>query len=135
MICCDTNVFIAFLNRRPVRVEERFRLALAGGVRLAMPIIALYELRHGAKASAKPKDNEASVDDLLTFGIEVLDFGQEDARHAADIYARLRRQGTPIGPYDVLIAAQARARGATLVTANMREFARVPDLSVEDWSV
>ena len=58
----------------------------------------------------------------------------EDAEEAGNIRAALERAGKPIGPYDVLIAAQARRRGATLVTANEREFARVPGLKTEDWA-
>ena len=58
----------------------------------------------------------------------------DDAREAGDIRAALERTGTPIGPYDVLIAAQARRRGAMLATANVREFARVPGLRLVDWS-
>ena len=61
-------------------------------------------------------------------------FDAEDAHEAGDIRALLERAGTPIGPYDILIAAQARRRGATLVTANTREFARVPGLKTEDWT-
>ena len=64
----------------------------------------------------------------------VLPFDAEDAAHAGDIRAHLERKGTPIGPYDYLIAAQARRRGATLVTANRREFERVPGLMVADWA-
>lgn len=56
-------------------------------------------------------------------------------RHAGDIRVSLESQGTPIGHYDYLIAAQARGRGATLVTANRCEFARVPGLVVTDWAV
>jgi tRNA(fMet)-specific endonuclease VapC len=66
--------------------------------------------------------------------IRLLEFDEEDAREAGEIRALLERKGTPIGPYDVIIAAQARRRGALLVTANEREFARVPGLKTEDWA-
>ena len=66
--------------------------------------------------------------------MQVLDFDAEDAEEAGDIRATLQRAGTPIGPYDILIAAQARRRDALLVTANTREFARVPGLQIEDWT-
>ena len=61
-------------------------------------------------------------------------FDPEDARAAAEIRADLKRKGTPIGPYDVLIAGQSLARGLTVVTANLREFERVEGLKVEDWT-
>ncbi len=64
---------------------------------------------------------------------EVLELDTEDAKQAAEIRAYLAIQGTPIGPYDVLIAGQARARNLTLITHNVREFTRVPKLNVEDW--
>ena len=66
--------------------------------------------------------------------MEVLRFDEEDAAEAGEIRARLERAGEPIGPYDILIAAQTRRRGATLVTFNRREFARVPGLAITDWS-
>ena len=69
--------------------------------------------------------------DALQFS--VLEFDQEDARHAGEVRAHLASKGTPIGPYDVLIAGQARARKLTLVTHNTTEFQRVPGLKVEDW--
>jgi len=62
-------------------------------------------------------------------------FEPDDAEEAGDIRADIERAGAPIGPYDVLIAAQARRRGALLVTANTREFTRVPGLRTEDWAV
>jgi PIN domain len=58
----------------------------------------------------------------------------EDAEEAGDIRAALERAGTPIGPHDILIAAQARRRSAVLITANEREFVRVPGLKTEDWA-
>ena len=63
----------------------------------------------------------------------VLDFDKEDARQSGQIRALLAGKGTPIGPYDVLIAGQAIARNLTLVTHNTDEFRRVPGLRIEDW--
>jgi tRNA(fMet)-specific endonuclease VapC len=63
----------------------------------------------------------------------VIEFDQEDARQAGEIRATLAAAGTPIGPYDVLIAGQARARSLVLVTRNTGEFSRVGGLHVEDW--
>jgi tRNA(fMet)-specific endonuclease VapC len=71
--------------------------------------------------------------EFLAPGFVVLPFDAEDATQAGDIRVHLESKGTPIGPYDYLIAAQARSRGATLVTLNTREFARVPGLLVTDW--
>jgi len=66
---------------------------------------------------------------------KVWPFELEDAEEAGDIRAELERAGTPIGPYDILIGAQARRRSALLVTANASELSRVPRLRTADWSV
>lgn len=76
------------------------------------------------------QQNLARVDALQ---FTVLEFDEEDARQAGQIRAHLASKGTPIGPYDVLIAGQAMARGLTLVTHDTSEFQRVPGLKVEDW--
>ena len=75
--------------------------------------------------------NVALVDSLQ---FEVLEFDREDARQAGQIRAQLALKGTPIGPYDVLIAGQAKARKLILVTGNTDEFKRVAGLSIEDWN-
>jgi len=65
---------------------------------------------------------------------DVLPFGEEDALAAGDLRAGLEAAGTPIGPYDLLIAAQALRSGTMLVTANVAEFARVRGLLWQDWT-
>jgi tRNA(fMet)-specific endonuclease VapC len=132
MICLDTNAIIGAMNVRVGGSRTRIEAALAEGLTIGLPAIALYELWYGIKKSARPRENEAALQEFLTLNIALWDFDPEDAREAGDIRAALARAGTPIGPYDVLIAAQARRRGATLVTANEREFARVPGLKTED---
>jgi tRNA(fMet)-specific endonuclease VapC len=72
---------------------------------------------------------------FLTHGVEVLPIDDEDALVAGQIRATLRAAGTPIGPYDVMIAGHALRRGATLVTANIREFERVDGLTIKNWAV
>jgi tRNA(fMet)-specific endonuclease VapC len=67
-------------------------------------------------------------------GLAVVELMREDAREAGRIRAELAADGTPIGPFDVLIAGQALARGLTLVTHNVDELARVDGLRFEDWS-
>ena len=99
-----------------------------------LPAIALFELATGIAKSDRRDQSAALLAEFLAAGIVVAPFEADDAHHAGDIRAHLARQGTPIGHYDLLIAAQARRRGATLVTANGREFDRVPGLACEDWS-
>lgn len=133
MICLDTNAVIAVLNERTSPVLARIEDAITSGATLAISSIVLFELRYGAAKSARPERNAQRIADFLAGPIEVLPFESADAEEAGDIRAALERAGTPIGPYDVLVAAQARRRDALLVTANEREFARVPRLKFEDW--
>jgi tRNA(fMet)-specific endonuclease VapC len=72
---------------------------------------------------------------FLSLDVMPWPFEPEDAEEAGDTGAALQRAGTPIGPYDVLVAAQARRRGTVLITANEREFARVAGLKTEDWAL
>ncbi|MBI3517610.1 MAG: type II toxin-antitoxin system VapC family toxin [Proteobacteria bacterium] len=134
MKCLDTNAVIAVLNDRPAGVRGRLTRELASGERIAVPVIALFELIYGYEKSAQRARNAAVVRAFLTLDIELLPFERADAEHAGAIRAQLERAGAPIGHYDVLIAAQARRHGATLVTANAREFARVSGLEVVDWA-
>ena len=99
--------------------------------RLVTSSIVLFELAFGAYKSARPEVNLAILD-RLAFGL--LMFEAEDGREAGRLRAELRAQGRPIGPYDLLIAGQALRRGLIVVTANLREFERVPGLVCEDWS-
>jgi tRNA(fMet)-specific endonuclease VapC len=135
MICLDTNAVIAVLNDRTSPVRTRLGAAIGLGRVLAISSIVLFELRYGAAKSARPERNAQRIADFLLGPIEVLPFEPADAEEAGEIRAVLERAGTPIGPYDVLVAAQARRRDALLVTANEREFARVPRLKLEDWAM
>lgn len=96
--------------------------------------MALYELRYGFARSERRELAEQLLEKFLSLGIAVLPFDEDDAAQAGDIRAALETGGMPIGPYDYLIAAQARRHGAALVTLNKKEFERVPGLLVMDWA-
>jgi tRNA(fMet)-specific endonuclease VapC len=96
--------------------------------------IVIFELRYGCAKSDCRIQMDALLATFLAPGVAVWPFDADDATEAGDIRATLERQGTPIRPHDVLIAAQARRRGAVLVTLNRREFERVPGLMVTDWA-
>ncbi|SDR56694.1 tRNA(fMet)-specific endonuclease VapC [Rhizobiales bacterium GAS191] len=134
MICLDTNVVIGAINGRNPIIRTRLSEHIGSRVPLVVPVIALYEMRYGNAKSDRREASEQLLDEFLASGIGIVPFEQEDARHAGDIRAHLESRGTPIGHYDYLIAAQARSRRATLVTANRREFERVPGLIVTDWA-
>ena len=126
----DTNAVIALVTRRSDNLMRRVEAAERGS--LAVSSVVAHELYYGAYRSRKVAFNLETLR-LLFADIEILELDREDARVAGEIRATLARLGTPIGPYDVLIAGQARARGLTLVTNNTDEFARVADLRIDDW--
>ena len=134
MICLDTNAAITLLNQKDSPIHESIRRAAAAGEVIAVSSTVLFELWFGAAKSARYEYNARRIADFCNRNITILPFDAEDAEVAGKIRVELARAGTPIGPYDLLIAAQARRRGAVLVTANGREFARVPGLKVEDWA-
>ena len=129
MISLDTNAVIAAINRRLPSVRPRLEAAIVAGESVGISAIVLFELRYGIIKSARPQENRAILAAFLALDVTPWPFEPEDAEEAGEIRAELERRGTPIGPYDVLIAAQARRRGAVLITANTLEFARVPGLT------
>lgn len=134
MICLDTNIAIGVINRRIPSIRHRLAEQLRLGTEIVFSAIALFELRYGRAKSDRRQETDRLLAEFLAPGIVVLPFDIEDAVHAGDIRAHLESMGTPIGPYDYLIAAQARRRNAPLATLNVREFSRVPGLIVVDWT-
>jgi tRNA(fMet)-specific endonuclease VapC len=134
MICLDTNAAIALLGGGRSLVRRRFEEALSREETLAASSIVLFELRFGAEKSLRREGNIKKIQQLIASPLHVLSFDFDDAEEAGEIRAMLAGAGTPIGPYDLLIAAQARRRDAVLVTANTREFARVPRRRIDHWT-
>jgi len=134
MICLDSNAVIAAINARVPGVRLRLEQALTERVVVGIPIVVWFELHYGAMKSARVRENRATLAAFLALDVTIWPFDADDAEEAGDIRVTLERAGTPIGPYDILIAAQARRRAAVLVTSNGREFARVPGLRFEDWA-
>lgn len=99
---------------------------------IAISAITLAELLHGVEASAYPEKNLLALNQFLSI-VEILPFDDEAAAEYGKICAALRRQGTPIGTMDMLIAAHAKAKGLIIVTNNIREFERVEGLRLENW--
>jgi tRNA(fMet)-specific endonuclease VapC len=96
-------------------------------------VVTEGELRTGAEKSVAPVKARRAVDAFL-MPLQLVDFTSEDAACYARIRAALEKEGTPIGPLDTLIAAQAVSRGHWLVTNNQREFQRVDGAVLENWS-
>lgn len=125
----DTNTVIALMKNN-VQVIAQIRRVGRAELRLCVPVEA--ELWFGVSKSGKPEENRQRLLKLLSW-LPSLPFSSDAAPHFGDIRAVLARQGLPIGPYDLQIAAIARAEGLVVVTHNTREFARVPGLILEDW--
>jgi tRNA(fMet)-specific endonuclease VapC len=124
----DANVVIGLLNDANSKLAQRARRERPAEI--AISAIVAHELFYGAFKSRRAAHNVALVDALQ---FVVIDFDKEDARQAGEVRALLASMATPIGPYDVLIAGQAKARNLTLVTHNTDEFGRVPGLRLDDW--
>ncbi len=129
LFALDTNTLIYFL-RGQGEVAARLRATAPGQV--AIPAVVLYELEVGLLKASRP-ESERRVVDRITEALRVLPFDEKSARAAAAVRTQLENAGTPIGPYDTLIAGTVLAHKAVLVTHKTREFARVPHLQVADW--
>ena len=99
---------------------------------IGVPTIVLYELEVGIAKSSSPRKRISQLKDFTSL-VNVLPFGMTEAKVAAQIRAKLEKKGKPIGPYDVLIAACAKANNLILVTHNLKEFKRIEGLRLEDW--
>ena len=126
----DTNIVIYTMKNRPQKVKRRFQQHHG---RMGISTVTLGELVFGAEHSQQVERNLADIE-VLAARLEVLPFDNKAAYHFGQIRAALYRAGRPIGPYDMMIAGQARASGLKLVTNNVKEFERVPGLLLEDWS-
>ncbi len=99
---------------------------------ICISTVTLMELVYGAEKSAQSHRNLRDVESFSA-RLDVLPYDRHAASHTGRIRAELARSGEPIGPYDAMIAGHARSQGLTVVTANTREFERVPGLVVENW--
>jgi tRNA(fMet)-specific endonuclease VapC len=127
----DTNICIYLTKQQHQALVQRFSTLAENEV--AMSVITFGELQFGAQKSQQRKQVLATLE-KLSLAIPVLAMTADTSQHYGEIRAHLQKQGTPIGNNDLWIAAHARAEGLILVTNNVREFERVPDLKVENWA-
>jgi len=125
----DTNICIYILKNRPPELREKFDREAE---RLCISSITLCELHYGAEKSARRLTNLATIAEFVA-RLAILDFSVSAAAHHGQIRAELERMGQPAGVYDMLIGAHARSESMIVVTNNMREFARMPGVRVENW--
>lgn len=129
MYIIDTNTLIYFFKGMG-GVPNKF-LSISPK-EIAIPSIVIYELEYGIAKSNSPKKRQAQLKEICSL-VNILSFGEKEAFSSASIRVKLEKKGTPIGPYDVLIAGTTIQHQGILVTNNINEFSRVPKLKVENW--
>ena len=129
MYILDTNTLIYFFKGVGNVADN---LLAVSPKDIGIPAVVLYELEYGISKSTSPQKRTKQLEELCAL-IEVLAFGNEEARTSATIRASLEKKGTPIGPYDVMIAGTVLSKQGILVTNNTKEFRRVPKLRIIDW--
>ncbi len=125
----DTDIVIYTMKNRPSRIRDSFK---KHNGQMCISSVTLGELIYGAEKSAAPERNLADLESMIA-RIEVKPFDSPAAIHFGQVRAVLAKAGTPIGPYDAMIAGHARALALVLVTNNQNEFQRVPGLMHENW--
>jgi tRNA(fMet)-specific endonuclease VapC len=127
----DTNICIYIAKRKPAVVHSRLARLRPGDV--GMSVVTYLELVYGAQKSQHPQDNLVRLEDLERL-IPAQPLGSDVAKHYGTLRVELERKGSPIGAYDMLIAAHALSLDLVLVTNNTREFSRIESLRVENWA-
>ena len=131
MYLLDTNICIYAMNGRHPHLNER--LFSVPPDQICVSAVTVGELEYGA---AKRRWGERTRELMRAFlaNFTVLPFTEEDGILFGRFRAELAAAGTPVGAYDVMIAAQGVSRGLTVVTHNTKEFARIPGIRLEDWT-
>ena len=127
----DTNICIYIIKKKPLIVLKRFKEFPLGTIGIST--ITLAELHFGARKSLHPEKNLKALNQFI-IPLEIVDFDVNATIEYGLIRAELEKKGTPIGPLDTLIGAHAKSLDLTLVTNNEKEFIRIPDLKIENWT-
>ena len=130
MYLLDTNTCIFLKNKKPEHVLDRLRSAIEDGVFLSS--VSVAEMQFGVYSSRNIEKNRIALTEFCA-PFDILDFDDCDAEEFGKIRSDLKRRGKIIGPYDMLIAAQALTRDLILVTNNTDAFSGVSGLRLEDW--
>ena len=131
MYLLDTNICIFLIRNKSLFLREKIKMFSLSLLHLSA--ITVAELEYGAAKSQNPvKEHQAVLDFVSPF--KIIDFNPKDAENFGLIRSYLEKKGTPIGPYDMEIAAQAMTNNLIVVTNNVGEFERVPWIKVEDWT-
>lgn len=127
----DTNICIYSIKHKPEQVF--LRLQEHEPADICISSVTYAELVHGVEKSQAIEKNRLALA-LLLSNIEILNFDANAAESYGKIRADLEKQGTPIGPLDIMIAGHAKSLNYTVVTNNTKEFNRVPGLKFENWA-
>ena len=125
----DTNTLIYFF--KGLGNVKNYLLSVPPS-EIALPTIVLFELEYGIAKSSSPRKRISQLKDFTDL-VNIIPFSHAEAKVAAQIRTKLEKNGIPIGPYDVLIAASAKTNNLILVTHNLKEFERIDGLQVVDW--
>ncbi len=131
MYVLDTNTLIYFFKGMG---NVSTRLLSASPKEIAIPSVVIYELKYGIAKSSSPKKRQQQLEELCSL-VSILPFDEDEAQVSASIREKLEKKGTPIEPYDLLIAGTTLSHQGTLITNNTKEFTRVPKLKIENWYI
>ena len=127
----DTNICIYAIKHKPEKVFQKLQEVDPEDV--CVSSITYAELMHGVEKSAAIEKNRLALS-ILFANIEILNFDVDAANCYGKIRADLEKKGTPIGPLDMMIAGHTMSKGYIVVTNNVKEFSRVPNLKIENWA-
>jgi len=129
MYVLDTNTLIYFFKG----MGKVAQILLSKSPKLiGIPAIVIFELEVGIGKSTSPQKRINQLQEITSL-IKIMPFSDTEAKTSASIKVKLDKKGTPLGPYDLLIAGTALTHNAVLVTHNTKEFGRIEDLQIEDW--
>lgn len=127
----DTNICVLLIRQKSPQILAK--LTAHPITNIGISALTVAELQYGVQKSRQPALNQQALEQFL-LPLSIIPFGEQDAIVYGQIRANLEARGTPIGALDTLIAAQALQYNLILVTNNVREFARIAGLGVEDWT-
>jgi tRNA(fMet)-specific endonuclease VapC len=130
MYLLDTNIVIYCIKEKPKTVLLKLNKKRHEDIFISS--ITIAELEYGVENSKFPDKNRIALLEFLSI-FTVLPFDDNDAQIYGKIKFDLKKKGQIIGPMDLLIASQAKSKGMVLVTNNIKEFQRIPDLEIENW--
>lgn len=127
----DTNICIYIIKKKPPEVIRRFKVHKPGD--LYVSVITISELQYGIEKSSRPGENAIALKEFLQ-PLEILEYTTQDSEAYGRIRFDLELKGRPVGAMDLLIASQAVSKSMILVTNNEKEFKKIKNLKVENWT-